>query len=241
MSAHLPGIQDVSRYGMPSDANSLKRRRMYWLALVAGLGVAVAAVAPPFDEVSDRLLWAHMLQHMVLIYLAAPLLAIAALLIPGSRLARSRFGRAAGPVLTVLTKPIVAFGLSTAVLWLWHLPAAYDYALDHEMVHALEHLSFLAAFTLYWWVLVGGSLSSARSDSNEGRAFYLLAGAMQAGLLGGVLVLSDRVIYAHYLTAENTNGLSPLADQRLGGAVMWFPGPFIYGLAAVLTMRGHDA
>ena len=64
---------------------------------------------------------------------------------------------------------------------------------------------------------------------------------MQAGLLGELLVLLDRVIYPHYLIVEDTGGLSPLTGQRLGGAVTWFPGPLIYGLAAVLTMRGHDS
>ncbi len=217
------------QHGLRTRPRSVEWRRI--AAGCVGLGVLAIAVLSPVDEWAQRLFWVHMLQHLLLLYLAAPLLAIAVpLALPGSghppRRARMAW----------LTSPVCAFCLSTVVLWLWHLPAAYELALQNDPVHALEHLSFLGAFGLYWWELLAPAPSS-HLRSNGARTLYLLAGATQAMLLGALITLSDHVLYAHYLLISRPSGLSSLADQQLGGALMWLSGPVIYGLAAVLVMR----
>jgi len=185
--------------------------------------VLAVAILSPIDEWAPRLFWVHMLQHLLLVYLAAPLLVVAApLLLPEHALRRSGIGW--------LPSPLGAFGLSTAVLWLWHFPVLYELALDDDVVHAVEHLTFLGAFGLYWWVLTNPGSGNGR------RTLYLLAGATQAMLLGGLIMLSDGVLYTHYLHAPYAGSLSSLADQQLGGALMLLPGPVVYGLAAALVL-----
>lgn len=216
------------------------------LAYLAGLLVIAVALMSPVDTLGELLFFVHMIQHELLIYLIPPLLLVGRplpfglwglpgalrrglglLLVSGSLLRRG---------LAFLTRPAVAFGLSTAVLWLWHHPAAYNLALENDLVHDLEHLSFFGAFLLYWWPLIGSPPQPPRLTTNGARGLYLVAGAVQAALLGGVITFADEVVYTHYLTVPRLGGLSALADQQLGGAIMWFPGPLIYGLAAGLTM-----
>jgi cytochrome c oxidase assembly factor CtaG len=195
------------------------------------LVIIAIAVSPPVDDAADHSFSSHMLQHAVLIFLAAPLLAIAWPLFSGRWRAPLRW-----PAVTFLMQPAVAVALSTAALWLWHFPAAYDLALAHPAVHVLEHLSFFGAFLLYWGLL-GGMGAPSRLNTNESRALYLLAGATLTAPLGAILTFSDQIIYTHYAAMLQPGGRSPLEDQQRGGAIMWLSGPLVYGLAAILTMR----
>ncbi|MCC6315323.1 MAG: cytochrome c oxidase assembly protein [Thermomicrobiales bacterium] len=200
-------------------------------AAVLGLGVIALAVSPVVDEVADRSFSAHMLQHALLIYLAAPLLALAWPLVASRWPALARWRGT-----SLLMNPISAVVISTVALWLWHLPALYDFALEHEPVHILEHLAFIATFTLYWAVLVDGGVSP-KLASNEARALYLIAGAILTAPLGAILLFANQVIYSHYVDLLPPGGRTPLEDQQIGGAIMLFSGPLVYGLAAVLAMR----
>lgn len=191
----------------------------------------LGAVLPPFDEAADRSFPAHMLQHMVLIDVAAPLLAIAWPVLFG----RWRSSRLVAGV-NALTRPVPALALSTAALWLWHIPLFYDTALRHDAIHALEHLSFIVAFMLFWRPLVNDSFAGERLRTNESRVFYLTIGMFATGLLAAWLTFADHLIYPHYL-ASSTDGRSPLADQHLGGGIMWLVGTIAVAVAALLTMR----
>ncbi|MBI2941262.1 MAG: cytochrome c oxidase assembly protein [Chloroflexi bacterium] len=225
-----------------ADGSLATRKRL--LAYVTATAVIAIALMSAIDTFQSRLFSIHMLQHMLLVYLAAPLLLL-------SRPATFwRQGLPAGlrtwptgvrewraaEVLSHLARPAVALGLSTVILWLWHIPTAYDLALENDVVHALEHLTFFGAFLLYWWPLIG---SPSRLTTNAARTVYLAGGGAQSGFLGGIITFSPRVLYTHYLNAPRTGGLSALADQQLAGVVMWFPGVLIYGLAAALTMTGE--
>jgi cytochrome c oxidase assembly factor CtaG len=204
------------------------------------------------DQLQPFLLFVHMLQHELLMFLAPPLI-LAARPMPfvlwglptPARKPLARFlvrDTVARRGLAIVVNPWVAFLLSTAILWLWHLPAAYNAALATNTVHDLEHISFFVAFVLFWWPLIGAPLEPARLTGNAQRGLYLLAGATQIGILGALITLSDHVLYTHYLTMPRLTGLSALDDQQLAGAIMWFPGPLIFGLAAALAMRdepGH--
>ena len=104
-------------------------------------------------------------------------------------------------------------------------------------MHDLEHISFFLAFLFYWWPLIGSPPQAHRLRSNGARGLYLLLGAIPTALLGAVIALTDRVIYTYYLGVERVNDLTALADQQIGGAIMWLPGPLIYGIIAILTMK----
>jgi putative membrane protein len=129
---------------------------------------------------------------------------------------------------------VTAWGISTLVLWGWHAPLAYNAALDDERIHALEHLSFLAAYVVYWWPLLG---PGAADRSNVFRAAYLLAGATTSGLLGALMTFAPTLWYAHYVTTASTARLSPLADQHLAGAVMWLLGVVPFALVGVILLQ----
>lgn len=240
MRQHDPGSSTADRRvpmapmleGTRAPSRSfISSRRYRALAAIGGLVVIAIAVSPPVDDAADRSFASHMLQHVLLMYLAAPLLAIALPLV-------GRRGRASLrlPGVTLLMHPASAVVLATAALWVWHLPAAYDFALAHFSVHILEHLSFLAAFVLYWHLLDGAGASSPLT-TNEARAAYLLAGVALTTPLGAILTFSNEIIYSHYAATIPSGGRSPLADQQLGGAIMWLAGPLVYGVAAMLTMR----
>jgi cytochrome c oxidase assembly factor CtaG len=217
------------------------------LAYLAGLLTIAIALMSSIDLLQPFLLSVHMIQHELLMFLAPPLILAGRPMpfvlwgLPASaRKPLARFlvrDAIARRGLAFVVNPWVAFVLSTAILWLWHLPAAYNAALATNTIHDLEHISFFVAFVLYWWPLIGAPPEPARLTGNAQRGLYLLAGATQIDILGALITLSDHVLYSHYLTMPRLTGLSALDDQRLAGAIMWFPGPLIFGLAAALSMR----
>jgi len=204
--------------------------------LVGGIVVLALAISPPFDRIADRSLTAHMAQHLLLTLVAAPLLVVAIGAWPRLWVTlRTRVSGRGGEALgRVLTHPLVALVISAGVLWAWHAPHAYDAALADNGVHAAEHVSFVVAYGLYWWPLLGPSRAER---SNAFRAFYLLAGAATGGLLGALLTFAPGAWYAHYITTPGAAGLSPLADQHLAGAVMWLIGSVPFALIGVIVLR----
>jgi len=163
---------------------------------VAALLVLAFAFLSPLCALSSALFSARVLHHILLVALAAPLLA----------LARPASGprRVGGPFL-----------LSTAALWLWHLPAAYDAALGHMAVYWVMQASLLGTAFLFWratFSLPGGA----------GIGWVFLA-YLAMGLLGAILTLAPHAVYATHAVAPLLWGMSPLADQQLGGLVMWMP------------------
>ena len=232
----------------------LERRRKHqqvnWQPLLwylLGLSVVAIALISPIDRLQSLLFYMHMLQHELFIYLAAPLLLLGKPLpftlwgLPRplrksvSRLFRHNSWLRVS--LGVLTIPWVAFVVSSAALWLWHIPEAYNLALRNGFFHGLEHASFFWAFLFYWWPLIGCPPQMSRLNTNSSRGLYLLLGAIVNGLLGAIIALSDKVIYTYYLGVERVNELSALVDQQIAGAIMWLPGPVLYGVIAILTMK----
>ncbi len=226
-----------------------RRRWRSPVILVCGLAVLGAALSPPVDALADRFFAVHMFQHVVLMFAAAPLLVAARPWHPeayplapawAERLAafRDRGARMLRGA-AFLGRPGVALAISTAALWIWHVPALYDLALADQTVHVAEHLSFLAAFALFWRPLFAGAAGSGGLASNLSRTVYLVASAMQGSLLAALLTFSDRVLYGAYLAVLHPRILPALADQQLGGAIMWFSGALCYGVVAGLAMRSR--
>lgn len=213
-------------------------------AFAAGLATVAVALVSPLDTLAGVLFAAHMAQHMVLVMIAAPLLALGA---PGLPLTlalppawRRRLGRfrrhaivAAGRHL--LTRPMVAWGAHVGVLWVWHLPVPYQTALASEPIHALEHASFLGTAVLFWWVAL--SREGRRRLAPGFAALYLFAAALQGSALGALLTLAPTPLYPLQASRSAPWGLAPLADQQLAGLIMWIPADLAYlGAATALFM-----
>lgn len=219
----------------------VSRRRS--LAYVGGLLALAAALVSPLDALSGALFSAHMVQHLVLVLVAAPLLAAGAPLLvlawalpPRGRGAlrsawRGSRGLRAG--WRLLVNPAGAWLLHAVALWAWHVPPLYDLAVRRDAVHALEHASFLLTAVLFWWVVLPRGRRLRRTHGAG--ALYVFTFAMQSGVLGALLTLSTRSWYDAHRETTAVWGLSPLADQQLAGAIMWVPGSVPY-LAAVATL-----
>jgi cytochrome c oxidase assembly factor CtaG len=215
------------------------RARGFTAALVA-LGLALLS---PLDALSGALASAHMVQHLLLLLVAAPLLALSApssALLRGSPLPvrrasgrwRRRLGLAHGN-LGVLRHPAAVWLLSVGVLWFWHAAAPYDAALDSEPIHLLEHVSFLVTAVLFWHVVVG--VRGAARVSNGLGILLVFAMAMQSVFLSVLLTFARTPWYSGYATTTAPWGLDPLTDQQLAGVLMWIPAGGIY-LAAALAL-----
>lgn len=226
-----------------------------WRAAAYAGGVLALALAlvSPLDALGETLFWGHMVQHLVLMLVAAPLLVLGApapalLRLPGPA-GRRRLGgwwqrrTTLRAFAALLTAPPLAWALHAATVWAWHLPAAYQAALADERLHALEHLSFLVTALLFWWVVLQ---PTGRRRLNHGMAvLYVVTAGMVGGLLGALLTFAGRPFYPAQSAAAAAWGLTPLVDQQLAGLIMWLPGGLVYLIAAavlfVLWLRVEEA
>jgi putative membrane protein len=215
------------------------RARCFIAALVA-LGLALLS---PLDALSSALASAHMVQHLLLLLVAAPLLALSApssAILRGSplgvRRASGRWRRRLGLThgnLGVLRHPAAVWLLSVGVLWFWHAAAPYDAALDSEPLHLLEHASFLVTAVLFWHVVVG--VRGVARVSNGLGVLLVFTMAMQSVFLSVLLTFARTPWYSGYATTTAPWGLDPLTDQQLAGVLMWIPAGGIY-LAVALAL-----
>jgi putative membrane protein len=209
------------------------------LAFTAGGMALVIALSPRLDDWSEQWLTAHMVQHELLMVVAAPLIAVGAPLVailwavpsPVRHALIGTVQRTPLPgVWRTITAPPFAFVLYGLALWIWHIPVLYDKALQHEAVHAVQHLCFFGTAALFWWGIVHGR----QGRTGYGAAVvYLFVTAVHGGVLGALLTVSPRVWYAPYL-AHHPAGLMPLEDQQLAGLLMWIPAGLAFVTGALL-------
>jgi cytochrome c oxidase assembly factor CtaG len=219
-----------------------------YAAFAAGIGILFAALISPFDALDDQLFSAHMVQHLVLLLIAPPLLifgrpALACLwAFPlRARRALGRFWLRSGLQLAAhtLMSPIFVWILGSVILWFWHLPAPYGWALGNESVHAFEHVCFFVS-SLMFWSLVLEPMGRRRMDYASTLLFVATFG-VQNGLLGALLTFAGRPLYAAHLSTTAAWGLTPLQDQQLAGLIMWIPASLIHlttlGILFVVWMQ----
>ena len=232
--------------GARASQRRLGRGSGWRLAAFGGAWLALfAALVSPLDRLSEALFSAHMAQHMLLILVAAPLLALSApigpLLLGLPPAERARLGHAwkrARPLRVAwraLSHPASAFGLHVAALWAWHLPGPYQAALQAEWLHAVEHGSFLVTALLFWWALVRPPRRFAWLRGPAG-TLYLFALALQGGLLGALMTFAPQPWYPAYGASTAAWGLTALDDQQLAGAIMWIPAGLVYTAAALAVL-----
>jgi putative membrane protein len=215
-----------------------------WQAAAFGTGwlALVAALVSPLDALGTRLFSAHMVQHELLMIVAAPLLVLGRPLAAWTWALSPRHRRWIGSASRwgwlsrlwgAVTRPLAAWALHAIALWLWHVPPLFDAALHSEGLHILQHASFLLTALLFWWAVLGGD---PRSRRNGFAMVYLFTTMMHTGALGALLALAPTPWYSSYVTATAVFGIDPLEDQQLGGLVMWVPGGFAYLLAGLAVM-----
>ncbi|HZW11974.1 MAG TPA: cytochrome c oxidase assembly protein [Noviherbaspirillum sp.] len=206
---------------------------------IAGLGILAVALLPPVDTLGSELFSMHMLQHELLMLGAAPLLVagmpLGVFLWAFSPPWRKRVSMALRwrPLRVVwrrLMQPLVAWSIHAAMLWAWHAPRFFEAGLLDDDVHVAQHLCFLISALLFWSALIG-----ARSPIRDGSAVvYLLTTLIHSGMLGALLTFSPRAWYPFYAGRTEAWGISLLADQQLGGLVMWVPAGMVLILAALV-------
>jgi putative membrane protein len=206
------------------------------MALVALTALALALLSP-LDALADRLFVAHMVQHMLLIMVAAPLLLLAnpfaVMLWSWPRGPRARIGRwfaragALGRLGRAVTMPLIAWIGFAAVVWAWHVPEAYDAALSSRLLHDAEHLTFFAGAVLFWWPVIHPAPRVRPPVSSAVKVVYVVLAAFQTAALGLLLTLAPGPVYRAYATTTLPYGLSALEDQVWGGIVMWAVGGLV--------------
>lgn len=193
------------------------------LAFAAGLAVIALVLLPPVSSGAEQLFAFHMVQHLLLIALAAPLLAAS----------RAFDGLQGNVLVSALTQPVTAWIAFVGVFLFWHWPAAFQWAAEAEASRLLEHASILAGALLFWSV----ALSSKGQEwlSYGARALYVMTAAVATDLPGVIMVFSPRAISV--MPGENAAhwGLTPLQDQQVAGMLMWVPANLIFfGIATWL-------
>jgi putative membrane protein len=213
------------------------------VAFYAGLLSILVALTGPLDRLSEELLWAHMVQHILLMLVAAPLLVLGAPCLPFWRPLplglRRRLASAVvqGPRLGPVRRaarwaglPLVAWALFNGDLALWHVPALYDLTVRNVAVHYVEHHSFLVLGMLFWAQVTDSPPFRSRLGDFE-RVLFLTGGAAASWLLAVVLALSPSPFYSAYSSIQpRPEGLSAVNDQQLAGGAMWGPGSVPYAI-----------
>jgi cytochrome c oxidase assembly factor CtaG len=200
-------------------------------SFLGALLFTLAALVSPVDALADQLFFTHMIQHVLLLDVV-PILAILGftkvILRPVTR-AIGDLERRAGP----LASPAFAVILYIAVIWAWHIPAAYDLALRHSVVHVLEHITFLVAGSLYWWHLLSPIRARLRLDG-LGPVVYMGSTKLFVGALGMGLAFAPTALYAYYEHHARVWGLSAHDDQSIAGIIMAVEQSLVMGVALVV-------
>jgi len=223
----------------------LSRGVRLWQAacFVAAWFLLFGSLVAPLHWLGGRLFAAHMVEHEILMAVAAPLLVVArplgAMLWALPRAWRQGSGRLAQAPLVAalwqrLTDPLVATILHGIAIWAWHVPAFFDAGLASERLHWLQHFSFFVTALLFWWSLVRGR---GRERAYGAAVFYLFATSLHSGFLGILLAVARQPLYPMQTSGALEWDLTPLEDQQLAGLIMWVPGGLVYA-AAALVMAG---
>ncbi len=189
-----------------------------------GVLVLLFDLVSPIDILADKYLFsAHIVQHLVLALVVPPLLI------------------AGMPPLTLPVLPAsVSWSLGAGAMLFWHIPVFFNAALANDALHIVQHLSFLATGTIFWWPILQRQFQPLTAIS------YLFGACLACSVLGAALTFARSGLYPAYLNPgdplgwlpaiRGTWGLDPKADQQLGGLLMWVPGCFVYLSAILMTV-----
>lgn len=217
---------------------------------LTGLVFIGISLLSPIDTMAQQLFLMHMIQHLLLIMIAPPLLLLANPMPFVLWGLPDRARRSVGGVLSSLlhresasrrwlraaTGPGIIWMVWTVALIGWHDPGMYNAALRSELVHDLEHVSFFLASMLLWWHVVGAGPRIHKQFGLLGRIAFVLSVIPVNMALGVVLAFAGFTIYTYYLGVPRLWGIDPVTDQRVGGIIMWIPGSMMYIIAALILI-----
>ena len=214
------------------------------VSMLGGLFAVYIALQSPLEAFGPLLLQIHMLQHLLLMFIAPPLIWLARpelpLLMGMPRFLRQSIfapllrDEGVQMLLKGLQHPVIAWLLFVMATWIWHLPALYTRALTSTVWHEAEHMTFLLAALCFWHVVIAPYPHTRSANRWIVLPFLFLAG-LQGTALSALLTFSDRVLYAHYLTVPRIWQIMPLDDQAVAGALMWACGSLVYLVALSLV------
>lgn len=223
----------IARLAQRSD---LRGRFWEHACYAAGWLALAAALVSPMHWLGEHLFTFHMIEHEIVMAVAAPLLVLARPIGPLlwglprlfrlqiAGFAQSRSWRIGW---NGLTRPATATTLHGIAIWAWHVPALFDSAVEDDVLHRLQHLSFFATGLLFWWALV----RRATPGAAVGHLFITM---IHTGVLGALMALAPRVLYTVQTQHALDWGLTPLEDQQLAGLIMWVPAGTVYAAAALV-------
>jgi cytochrome c oxidase assembly factor CtaG len=229
---YATGVRALRHHGAASRRAVAGR---HVVAFSAGLTAVAVALVSPLDPMAEWSLSAHMLQHLLLILVAAPLLVVGRPMVPFSvvlpatwrrglkRLGHRPWVATAGRTLTL---PVVAWLVHVTVVWAWHAPGPYDAAAGDPWIHLLEHASFLGTGILFWWVAF--QPGPRRRLARGADVLFVLMAWLATGALGALFVFATTPLYPFYVGAAAAHGVDPLRDQQVAGLIMWIPAGMVY-------------
>jgi len=203
------------------------------------IALVVFCLLSPLDLMSSQLASAHMVQHAVLMTVAAPLMVLGSMsfiCFAGLPIAAKSFAAKSARALSKtagdpLANPFCPWMIYAAVLWGWHLPVLYGAALRVHMMHDLQHLFFMVAAILFWRPLLD-PLSRHRLGGGSA-VIYLFTTTLHSTVLGVFMTIAPGAWYPEYFGRSELWGLSPLEDQQIAGLIMWMPACLSYAVVAV--------
>jgi len=211
-----------------------------------GLGILLLALCSPIDRLGGQLFFMHMVQHMLMIMFAAPMLLLAepfpfflwslplSLRLPLAHLFErdSLFRRA----LTQVTKPLAAWLIYLTVFLGWHDPNAYDAALTYGWLHNIEHISFFLAALIFWWPIIGCAPHIHPRFPVWGKLAFLIGSIPPNMALGVSIAFASGVLYPYYSSAPHIFRFTVMEDQQLAGAIMWIQGSEMYIMISLFVL-----
>lgn len=230
------GSRIISGRMLANRGGFVRRQYYFWL----GWSALALALVTPIDPLGELLFSLHMIQHELMMLIAAPLLVLSR---PSSALLVGAGRKAARPVAVaarksglsrgrqILLGPGGAWVIHAVGLWGWHIPYLFNAGLANTWIHTAQHFSFLSIALMFWYSL----LHIQKSDSIIGMV-YLFTTALHASLLGALITFSPRVWYSPYLDTAPAFGISALEDQQLGGLIMWMPAGVVFIAGALIFL-----
>ena len=231
----------VRRVDAAHPANPVPRRRT--VAFLAGLLALAFALISGIERYDTSLFSVHMVQHVLLMLVAAPLLALAAPVTLVLRLSSGETRRRwllpvlHSRVVRFLAHPVVAWVMFAAMMWATHFSPLFNASLEDPLVHQIEHMLFLTGAFLFWWPAVALDPAPWRM-SHPARIGYLFTQMTQNTFLAVVILNATTVLYPHYESLVRPWGMTALEDQRLAAGIMWVAGDLIFLTAILAVVAG---
>jgi putative copper resistance protein D len=233
-------LRTVRRVNLAHPGNPVPRRRS--IAFLAGLAAIAFALLSGIGRYDTALFSVHMVQHVLLVLVAAPLIVLSAPVTLALRASSSETRRRVllpilhSRLVRVLAHPIVAWVVFAAVMWAAHFSPLFEAALEDPLIHDAEHALFLAAGLLFWWPALGADPAPWRMPPVV-RAMYVFLQMPQNTFLAVAITYASAPLYRHYATLAAPWLPDPLADQHVAGAIMWLTGDALFLVAVFGLVR----